>query len=144
MSFRLRTLFIAIAILSMPLAWVVNTFRPKAIFERFTGVSLPDSAIILENATVETGPFGSDSYRCIIVQIDTETISKWLDMPPLKGAAEWKRGPVSGAVLRAKNTVPNDILESNAIQYALDIYRQGHGYLIVLDPRSAKAWLLMW
>jgi hypothetical protein len=144
MSFRLRTLFIVIAILSLPLAWAVNTFRPKSIFERFTGLSLPDSAIILQHTAEETGAFGSDSYRCILVQVDPDTIRRWLEVSPLNGATRWKTGPVAEAVLRARNCVPNDILDSNVVQYALDSYRQGRGHLVVLDPRSAKAWLLMW
>ena len=144
MSFRLRTLFIAIATLSIPLAWAVNQFRPRSIFERFSGLSLPDSATILQNTTEDVGPFGVDSYRCIVVQIDADTIRKWLDVLPLNRVARWKSGPVTDPVLRARNCVPNDVLDSNVVHYALDSYRQGRGRLIVLDPRSAKAWLLMW
>jgi len=144
MCFRLRTLFVVIALFSVPLAWVVNQFRPKSIFEQFTGLSLPEPATILQNTTESVGAFGSDSYRCILIQVDSDTIRRWLDVLPLNGAARWKSGPVNEPVLRARNCVPNDVLDSDVVQYALDSYRQGRGYLVVLDPRSAKAWLLMW
>jgi hypothetical protein len=118
-------------------------FSDRAIFQNFSGLKLPRSASVVKSAVTSAGQFGVDTYRCIAFKVDAETIQKWLNAPPLNGAAQWKNGPYDKGVLA--DTIPSDVLYSDEIHFAVNEYRRGtRGYLVVLEPRSAEAWLLMW
>ena len=53
-------------------------------------------------------------------------------------------GPVLEGVLRNKDAVPDEVLDSDKVNYVIESANSGHGHLIVLDARTSIAWLLIW
>jgi hypothetical protein len=123
-----RKHFIVVIFVGVLLAVVTvycRVFSDRAVFQNITGLDLPRSAIVIQSTSTEAGAFGSDTYRCLVLKVDAETIRKWLIVNPLNGAANWKNGPVGEPVLRAEDTIPDSVLDSADINYALYAYREG-------------------
>jgi hypothetical protein len=114
-------------------------------FERVAGLKLPRGSQVIHKSHDEYGPFGTEGFQCILVKVNVETIKNWLDLPVLNGKGQWKRGPVLEGVLRSPNTIPDEVLSSTRIHYAVYLNdKHSAGDVIVLDPQNEQAWLLSW
>ncbi len=121
-------------------------WRDEVYFERYAGLKLPSSASIVSSVTREYGLFGVDTTKCIQVAADRETIDNWLKQQPLRGKAQWQKGPVTIGVLTEEDGgIPEKVLYSSEIYCALDTDKNLHrGQLLVLDPRANQAWYFVW
>src|SRR5262245_50344257 len=118
----MRRPFVSLAVIllvAITLIWVGYAQTPERQywFRAKYGLELPTSATFVRNSTVDAGPFGSDSYGCVVVRIDTATAQKWLETKPFCGEAAWRQGPVTLHVPQGDDAVPDEVLSSSGIFY---------------------------
>lgn len=120
--------------------WAQSQEDPAIAFER-VGLTLPATAEIVFDKRDESGPFGTDGRRRIVVHVDEATLNEWQRIAPFHGEALWKPGPISE--LRGCVLPPKELCESGAMIYAF-MGNATDGSVVMLDTANSLAWLCWW
>lgn len=67
---------------------------PSGEFTHYTGLELPESAIVVSSGDVSIDFLGDGEFY-LVFEVDHGTLKQWLDEPPPWEQVEWKRGPIS-------------------------------------------------
>jgi hypothetical protein len=143
---------VILALLSLLAAVIIRRANvaynnPVRIFQRLTGYSMPEAAII-RIAEREPIVFHGDSMTYLVLDVETSYVDSLLNGPPPWGKG-WVRGPINPRIphcFKADKLKMFSIPENDGIFYGVrNRFGDYHnGELLALDPVHGRVWFASW